>query len=107
MGAQSRHRLLLARSREHDRPPVGLAEELTDDANSVGDGLAWAVDSLGQPLAQGTMVVDTGKAEVGIGQAADLANNLVGAHAARNRIRQEAAKGGLVHVSPCCHAGDD
>ena len=58
-------------------PAVAL-EQLLDDGGAVLGRLARTVDGLGHALAQVTVVVDAGEPEVGIGQATQLADGVVG-----------------------------
>ena len=58
--------------------PSVAAEQLLDDGGAVLGRLARAVDGFGHAEAQVAVVVDPGEAEVGIGQAAQLADGVVG-----------------------------
>lgn len=50
------------------RPAAGLCQQLPHYGDALRRRLAGPVDGLGKPLAQGAVVVDAGKTEIGIRQ---------------------------------------
>ncbi len=75
---------------EHRRR--GGDEQLLDDRRTVLGRLARPVDGLGHPLAQVTVVVDAGEPQVGIGQAPQLADGVVGCALARGDLVDQGAE---------------
>lgn len=100
MGFQGRARLLVGGPGQHDGAALLLAQQLADDGDAVGHGLTGAIDGLGQALAQGPVVVDTGEAEVSVGQPPKPAYDLVRADRTRHELVEKAVKSGFVHCLP-------
>ena len=67
---------------------AGLAQQLDHDGGALLGRLARSVDRLGDPLAQGPVVVDPGEAQVGEGQAPQPAGGVVGRAGARRPRRR-------------------
>ena len=88
--------LLVGHPTEHHRS-LPVSEQFTDDADALIDGLAGRIDRLGHALAQVTMMVDQGIAEVGKGQAAQLAHRLIWSGLARPDPFHERPQRHLVH----------
>ena len=82
---------------EQDRAVAGLVEQLGDDRRALGRRLAGPVDGLGHALAQRPVVVDPGEAEVGVGQAPQPGDGLVGRQGAAAHVVDQAPEGGFVH----------
>jgi hypothetical protein len=76
---------------------VGPPEQLGHDGGAVLGGLTGPVDGLGHALAEVALVVDTGEAQVGVGQPAQLADGIVGSAVARGDAVDEGAEAGGVH----------
>ncbi len=70
----------------------GGGEQLLDDRRAVLGRLARPVDGFGHALAQVTVVVDAGEPQVGVGQAPQLADGVVGCAVARGDLVDEGAE---------------
>ena len=92
-------RLVAAGPGEDDRPAAGFTEELADDGHALGFGLSRPVNGLREALAKGAVMVHPGEAEVGIGQAAQAADDLVRTDRAGQELIEEPVQRGLVHGS--------
>jgi hypothetical protein len=77
-----------------------LRQQLGHDLGAVGGRLARGVDRLGDALAQGTVVVDAGEAEIGEGEAPQTADGVVGRQGARPHVVEQLSQGRLVHDPP-------
>ena len=77
--------------------PSVAVEQLLDDCRGVLGCLAGAVDGLGHPEAQVTVVVHPGEPQVRVGQAAQLTHGVVGRALARGDLFDERAKRRSVH----------
>src|ERR687897_705333 len=78
---------------------AGGIEQLGDDGGALLRRLAGPVYGLGQVLAEGAMVVDAGEAQVGVGQAAQPLDGLVGGDGAHLDGVEQPAQSILVHVT--------
>ena len=74
-------------------------EQLGDDGRALLRGLARAVHRLGHSLAQRPVVVDPGEAEIGVGQAAQRRDGVVGRDRAGAHVVEQPPDGCLVHVT--------
>ena len=81
---------------QHRRRAV--VEQLADDAHALLRRLARSVDGLGQPLAQGPVVVDEGVADVGERQPLQPADDLVGVDAPGLQLVEQRPQRLFVHA---------
>ncbi len=70
----------------------GGGEQLLHDRRTVLGRLARPVDGFGHPLTQVTVVVDAGEPQIGVRQAPQLADGVVGCTLARGHLVDEGAK---------------
>jgi len=96
-GERSLGLLGLAAGEEHG-DLGGFLEQLGDERGALLGRLAWPEDSLGQPLAQGTVVVDAGEPEIGEGQSAQARDRFIGAHRPGANVVEQPTDGGFVHA---------
>ena len=95
---ERRRHLVAVGASEQDRAGSVL-EELCDDLGALRRGLARAVDSLGEPLADLTVVVDTGKAEVDEREPTQLSCRVVGGDGAGANVVEQGREFDVVHGS--------
>ena len=84
---------------QQDRSASARSRSSTTIAAHCSGVLPGPVDGLGKSLAQRPVMVDPGEAEVGEGQAPQLADGIVGRAGARRHIVEQLAERGLVHAA--------
>ena len=95
---QRRVDLVVGGAGQQDRP-VAHAQQLGDDRRALGRRLARGIDRLGQPLADGAVVVDPGVTEVGERQPAQFGDGVVGVALAAGDVVEQLPEVVCVHRS--------
>ena len=75
-----------------------MVDQLGDDPHALLGGLAGPVDRLGHALAERSMMVDEGIAEIGERQPPQAGDRLVGGDGAGPQAVDQRPQGGLVHA---------
>jgi len=75
-----------------------VSGEATEDGGDLGGGLALTEDDFGHSLAEGTMVIYLGEAEIFKGKMAEAGYGVVGGELFGSDVVEQLAERALVHV---------